>query len=243
MFSKSKMHFAVFSIPSERRLSYKIQISRRIAWTQFKMAPNTKQLNLVVKHLSAADLGVDKPFFHPLTQERTSGEACLDVSNYWDWSEEPDESDNYWDWSSNPKEEIVSSTHIVSNLVKFHCQKSEVVCSGVDSNDYWDDRTPKDREPVTAQHTNQDAADAYWEWSPVYEHADAFLERPSDNKISKMIAMILDDERARQLLSSEHIVDNLQKSGTHTYWHEPATTSHIDSSHYWNPYVAPIHIA
>ncbi|KAI2496275.1 hypothetical protein MHU86_18232 [Fragilaria crotonensis] len=207
------------------------------------MAPNTKQLNLVVKQLSAADLGVTKPVFPPLTQESPSHEACVDVSNYWDWSHEPDESDNYWDWSSNPKEDIVSSTHIISNLEKFQCQKSEVVCSGVDSNDYWDDRTPKDREPVTAQHANEEAADAYWEWSPVYEHADAILERPSDNKISKMIAMILDDERARQMLSSQRIVDNLKRSGSHTYWHEPATTSHIDSSHYWNPYVAPVHTA
>ena len=46
------------------------------------MAPNTKQLSLIVKHLSAADLGVQKPVFAPLTQESNLSapqEACHDV--------------------------------------------------------------------------------------------------------------------------------------------------------------------
>lgn len=180
------------------------------------MAPNTKQLSLIVKHLSAADLGVQKPVFAPLTQESNLSapqEACHDVSNYWDWSHEPNESDHYWDWSSNPKEEVVSTARIISNLVKFSCQKSDVVSSGVDSNDYWDDRSSKDREPVKAQHADTVAAD-YWEWNPILESAGALLEHSSADERSKIIAAILHDERVRQLLSSDHIVRNLRESGS-----------------------------
>lgn len=210
------------------------------------MAPNTKQLNLIVKQLSGADLVVQKSAFAPLTEGSASSspqEACPEISNYWDWSHEPNESDNYWDWSSNPKEDVLSTARIVSNLAEFRCQKSDVVFSGVDSNDYWDDRSPKDREPVVAQHADQVAANAYWDWNPVHEPADALWERSSASARLQMIEAILEDERIRLLLASDHIVGNLRESGSHTYWHEPATTSHIDSSHYWNPYVAPIHIA
>ena len=208
------------------------------------MAPNTKQLNLIVQHLSAVDLGVDKQVFAPLTQGSTSSEAfgkeCID---YWDWSHEPDDSDKYWDWGSNPKEEVVSSSRIIENLVKPSVKSSEVVYSGVDSNDYWDERSVKDCEVVTAQHENQDAVDAYWEWSFPHRHADVYANPLLSGEHAKTISSILEDERARHILSSDHVVENLRHSGSHMYWTSQVTTSHVDSSHYWNPHVAHIHAA
>lgn len=189
------------------------------------MAPNTKQLNLAVQHLSASDLVVSKQAaFAPLTQETQAQEASSEVPvNYWDWSDKPDESDNYWDWSANPKADILSSTHIVENIVKSHKMKDDLVYSGVDSNDYWDDRNTKDRETVTAQHINEDAVNSYWDWASV------------DDEREDAIAKILEDERIRYMLSADHITECLQKSGSHSYWsgHEPAPWT--DSEYWYTP--------
>ena len=189
------------------------------------MAPNTKQLNLAVQHLSASDLIVSKQTaFAPLTQETQEHEASSQVPvNYWDWTEQPDESDNYWDWSANPKADILSTTHIVENLVQsYKMKKDELVYSGVDSRDYWDERTTKDRETVTAQHVNVDAVHSYWDWSSV------------DDEREDTIAKILDEERIRCMLSADHITECLLKSGADIYWSGATSPPWTDSdSDYW----------
>ena len=175
------------------------------------MAPNTKQLSATVKQLSPSDLHFAKAAFAPLTQEAQPQQKApspgAESDNYWTWSEEATESDNYWDSSVNPKQEILSSSRIVLNLVKEHKEKTDVVHSGIDSNNYWDERSTKDREPVTNQHVNKEAVESYWDWSLVDERAT-------------IIASIMQDEQARQLLSAEHLTACLKQTASDLYWAE-----------------------
>ena len=174
------------------------------------MAPNTKQLSTILAQLSPANLHIVKAAFAPLTQEaqpQQKAPSPVESSNYWNWSAEATESDNYWDSSANPKQDILSSSHIALNLIKSHKEKTDVVHSGIDSNDYWDERSTKDREPVTAQHVNEKAVESYWDWSPVDERA-------------ALIASIMKDEQARQLLSAEHLTACLKQTASDLYWAE-----------------------
>ena len=177
------------------------------------MAPNTKQLSAIVQQLSASDLHFAKAAFAPLTaqeaqpQQKVSSPGA-ELDNYWSWSEEATESENYWDSSANPKQDILSSSHIALNLVKSHDkEKTDVVhYSGIDSNDYWDERSNKDREPATANHVNKEAVESCWDWSPVDEQT--------------MIARVMKDEQARQLLSAEHLTACLKQTASDFYWAE-----------------------
>ena len=174
------------------------------------MAPNTKQLSAILAQLSPANLHIVKAAFFPLTQEAQPQQKALSPaasSNYWSWSAEATESDNYWDSSANPKQDILSSSHIALNLIKSHKEKTDVVHSGIDSNNYWDERSTKDREPVTTQHVNKEAVESYWDWSLVDERAT-------------IIASIMQDEQARQLLSAEHLTACLKQTASDLYWAE-----------------------
>ena len=197
------------------------------------MAPNTKQLSVIVKQLSSSDLHFVKAAFAPLTQEaqpQQKAPSPVESSNYWNWSAEATESDNYWDSSANPKQDILSSSHIALNLIKSHKEKTDVVHSGIDSNDYWDERSTKDREPVTAQHVNEKAVESYWDWSPV---------APVDERAA-LIASIMKDEQARQLLSAEHLTACLKQTASDLYWAEQEVESNAESQHSWDCSNQPI---
>ena len=194
------------------------------------MAPNTKQLSAILAQLSPANLHIVKAAFFPLTQEaqpQQKASSPAELDNYWSWSEEPTECDNYWDFSANLTQDILSSSHITFNLVKSHTEKTHVLHSGIDSNDYWDERSTKDREPVTAQHVNEEAVESYWDWSPVDERA-------------AIIAGIMKNEQARQLFTTEHITATLKQTASDMYWAEQEAQAHADSQRYCDRSNPPI---
>eukprot|EP00545_Synedropsis_sp_CCMP1620_P008285 CAMPEP_0119011898 /NCGR_PEP_ID=MMETSP1176-20130426/5950_1 /TAXON_ID=265551 /ORGANISM="Synedropsis recta cf, Strain CCMP1620" /LENGTH=206 /DNA_ID=CAMNT_0006964775 /DNA_START=73 /DNA_END=693 /DNA_ORIENTATION=- len=186
------------------------------------MAPNTKQLNLLVQQLSPADLTLAKPHFAPLTQAAPQQEP-VDSDSYWaETTEVRNETDCYWDWSENPKKDILSGNHIALNLVKSHKVKTDLIRSGVDSASYWDTTSAKDAEPVTAQHINEEATESYWEWSADPDSRQAIIDT------------IMKDEAARQMLAGDHIANNIRKASSDMYWNTDAEMeTHEDSTKYW----------
>jgi hypothetical protein len=131
------------------------------------MAPNTKQLSRIVQHLSSSDLTLSKTAFLPLTQAaKHHGEASKTHENYWDWDNEckEQETDSYWEWPAHSEEQVLSTEHIVSNVMKMDTGNSVSLQSGVESFDYWDVRSVKDREKVTQPVHCVDLSDNYWRW-------------------------------------------------------------------------------
>ena len=131
------------------------------------MAPNTKQLSRIVQHLSCSDLTLSKTAFVPLTEETKHGETSTTQENYWDWDNEckKQHTDSYWEWTASPEERVLSTEHIVSNLIKLCVQNSNSVQSKDDSIDYWDERSVKDSEQIELSVECVESSDNYWKWN------------------------------------------------------------------------------
>mmetsp|Transcript_6292 Transcript_6292/g.9678 ORF Transcript_6292/g.9678 Transcript_6292/m.9678 type:complete len:199 (-) Transcript_6292:107-703(-) len=191
------------------------------------MAPNQKQLNLIVQQLSAGDLVGPSKTQVPARQSLTQSEA----DNYWSWAQE-DTSEKteeaYWDWSENPSLNVLSVDRVVQNLKSTHfVEQDDIIRSGLDTNDYWDETSTKDKEAKIISSNDQHTADSYWQWPSVKEEETTVVR-------NAIIDEILESEKVRQLLSIDNIMKNIQQEISDAYWreNEEVVTVH-NSDDYW----------
>lgn len=193
------------------------------------MAPNTKHVHLVIQKLSPEELRMTKQIFPTLTSQESRGAprfTSQERQDYWTWeTERASNNDSYWDWSEHPQKSVLSTEHIIKNLVDTH--KEKTIHSYVDSDSYWDETSAKDKESrtVTAQHEMEDyqGPENYWNWP---------AEKPDVKAV--MIERILSDEKARQILSVDHIAQNMCQQASHLYWNEHEIEHFNDLLGYWN---------
>jgi hypothetical protein len=196
------------------------------------MAPNTKHVHLVIQTLSPEELSMTKQIFPTLTSQESRDApqfTSQERQDYWTWeTERASDRDSYWDWSENPQKGVLSTEHVIKNLVHTNKEKTvDVVHSNVDSDSYWDETSAKDTESrtVTAQHEMEDyqGPENYWNWP---------AEKPDFNAM--MIERILSDEKARQILCVDHIAQNMRQHASDLYWNEHEIEHFKDSLDYWN---------
>jgi hypothetical protein len=225
------------------------------------MAPNKKSLSCVAQSLSNHDLaGMIKSEFLPLTFDAKTlvapinkpvpvlastkaASAAAASDDYWNWSaeaatellttneqerywDEPSEacssSDNYWDWSANPHAHVVSAAHIESNLTAFVAP--EVVRHlAADSESYWDVSSVKDQESRTIYSSAE--SNDYW-----------YAPNTEEQIKAAFIARILKEESVRQMLSADHVQQQLQHAHTDSYWQweeQSQQQAAPDHGNYW----------
>jgi len=189
--------------------SFEIQIIERY----FIMAPNNKQLNLILQFSPEDLLGPSKQHtgnFPPLatfseenhSQEQYGKEPTTEekVDAYWSWSPEPTaeekEQESYWDWSENPSVNILTSQHITRNLTKT-ANISSKNCLNIYSDAKENELSP-----------------CYWD-EKVYSEDDRH-----------------DDKKSRQVLSVDHIINNLREAGAENLSHDLCSCTESDK--YWS---------
>mmetsp|Transcript_42794 Transcript_42794/g.48626 ORF Transcript_42794/g.48626 Transcript_42794/m.48626 type:complete len:209 (-) Transcript_42794:70-696(-) len=206
------------------------------------MAPNNKQLNLILQDFSPVDLLVSKSSYPPLTQNEQKNTEPLTpagVDNYWSWTSAEDQrkeqEDSYWDWSESPSTTVLSSKSIVENLIQTSAVGDDLVRSAADSHDSWNVTSSKDRETHTTidQHESEvPRNNTYWHWTSSNEEKRVLQ---SDT----IIKNILEDERLRQALSKNLILNSSVQEDYDAYWGEnDETITSMSSENYWNTSVA-----
>lgn len=223
------------------------------------MAPNRKNISTLVDSLEGLDVAnVVQSKYLPLTHaseefkhvEKTTVEPKIVIepkveetkaeekeedyiinteteASYWDWEPEEEVSEKDQLIQQILKEEEIrqklSSSRIEENLVKDAAESkeedAEIVVSAENSDDYWNEAPAV----VTAQHL-KDAShprNNYWDWE------DAQME----DKNQSMIATILRDEAARQLMAVSHVEQTLKNAAPVSKDGAKPTAAH-DS--YWN---------
>lgn len=197
------------------------------------MAPNQKQLNLIVQQLSAGDLVGPSKTQVPLTREQPARQSLTqsEADNYWSWA--PEDNSNrteeaYWDWSENPSVDVLSVDHVVQNLKSTRIvEKDDIIRSGLDTNDYWDETSTKDKEARTISSDDQHTADSYWQWPSVKEEETTVVQ-------NAIIDEILESEKVRQILSVDNIMKNIQQEISDAYWRENEEVVTVrNSDDYW----------
>jgi hypothetical protein len=121
-------------------------------------------------------------------------------------------SDGFWYWPANEKiykeeqaQRLTSTSNIESNL-RSSVNRSEGSSNGnrKDHDGYWtwDESSQKRIKDIPSRTVDPSPSFDYWTWDTI---------SPEDEK-KKIIETILEEERIRQLLSSEHIEEQLRNS-------------------------------
>jgi len=160
--------------------------------------------------------------------EKTSP-LILDASdNYWSWStpaslEENDDDltassscDDYWNWNANPHLDLLTTAHLESNLKNWVAPNDTnrisslcKVVKNLDSNNYWDSSSVKDREARTiACSADPTSKDQYW-------YAPSTVEQQR----LVLLARILEEEAIRQSLCSHEREQRWKSRTADSYWH------------------------
>jgi len=176
------------------------------------MAPNRKQISAVLDPL-VDNTSLVQAKYLPLTQDvtATSSQAAAPAV-----SAEPTiirnsaANDDYWNWSAPVEEEQVkpaavdlfSTAHLEANLLKDAQRAESQVIHATShtpsmSDNYWAERVSAH----LLHNETSKASDNYWVWP-------AQKTESSDANIS-LVALVLEAEKARHLLSASHLEANL----------------------------------
>jgi hypothetical protein len=138
-------------------------------------------------------------------------------------------SDAYWSWPANRNlhneelaERLTSTRHIESNLKAFRAPPASSIKQQHDSYWTWSAEAPhRQQKPLP----NKSQSDEYWTWNCLSK----------EDEKQQLIQSILQYERARQLLTADHIEKQLVANATKLQESSMAVaTAAIPSSGYWD---------
>ena len=223
------------------------------------MAPNRKNVSTLLQSLSSSDLeslqaSVVQPKYLPLThpseQQEQQQQTTVPVVKA---APQQHASASYWDWPADDvveeekvADDLFSASHIESNLIQAAAEASsedEEATKNIvaENDDYWAEASEQDDEQEVV-HAPQHVLNAsYWEWPTADE-----------DKKQTMIDRIVQDERARTLVSSSlatmattspkpTVQVGPQKESNDQYWQWDSTkvAPHVDdashpNANYWD---------
>lgn len=197
------------------------------------MPPNRKGAFETVDHL--ATLNVESFVYKPLTSQ-LGHNASISQQEYQEEDARDEarvkievrtESPKLTTLDSIVEEErirqLLSSDHVVETIQKSHVPvQQQILQSDNVGKNYWDEETPDNKSEMRGVHTiltKNTVDEEYWAWT----------EPPSkQDKIRK----ILQEEKNRHLLSSDHMVETIQKEAFHLVDVEPDYKSEQNDA-YW----------
>lgn len=189
------------------------------------MPPNRKNVQGLVQTLSSGDLeGLQdaiQPKYQPLTHpsEETKHLAVVATKDDEGTAATEASHDSYWDWPADQDmkqatirriledekaREIVSGANIETIETIASSTKEGVSEQNAENDDYWSWNSPQVASHVVdPSHPNNN----YWDWDGGENNTEA-------KKKESQIQAILEYEAARERMSADHIVHNLQQESS-----------------------------
>lgn len=185
------------------------------------MPPNRKNVQGIVQTLSSGDLqGLQdaiQPKYQPLTHPSEERKHLVVTKDDEGTSATEVSHDSYWDWPADQDmkqatirriledekaRQIVCGANIETIEIIASSTKQEASKPNADNDDYWSWEAPKvAAHVVDPSHPNN----KYWDW-------DGGEDSSESKKKKSQIQAILDYEAARERMSADHIVQNLQQA-------------------------------